>query len=165
MKTFKTVPVNKCHQIQCDKCGRSAKLESGDFEFHEFTSITRTCGYGSGQDDGSTYETDLCQYCAKELLGNYWRTKEAEEKPTWDSFIDDTNTPQSELDDLAIEIEKGRDSQLSVGSEPKPGQVCVSRLGRYFLELSNESVEFLELEAESMLDISVGDALVTLWKE
>jgi hypothetical protein len=165
MKTYQTIQVKQCDEIQCDKCARVARRDGQDYEFQEFVSIIRSCGYGSCQSDGSIFEVDLCQYCSKELLSDFWREKKSEEKPTWDNFFNDASTPQSERDDLAIEIGKSRDSQLLIGTEPGPGQVYASTLGRHFLELSNESVRFLALDAGNNVDICVGDVQVTLWKK
>lgn len=73
MKKFRKVETERCEEIQCDKCGHVAKRESDIWEFNEFLSITRQCGYGAGQDDGRIFELDLCQSCSRELLGQYWR--------------------------------------------------------------------------------------------
>ncbi|TDF36314.1 hypothetical protein EYS14_16410 [Alteromonadaceae bacterium M269] len=164
MKTYQIAEVKKCSKIQCDKCGREAKSEN-DIEFHEYTTITRSCGYGSGQDDGSTFEVDLCQYCAKNLLSPYWKTKMPEEKSTWDSFFESSQYSQEEVDDFSDELEKSRDSQLPIGMESVPGQVFTSKLNRHFLELSPESIDFLNIKESDNIDISVGDALVTLWNQ
>ena len=71
MITFQESIILKPASIVCDCCGRSARNESGDFEFQEFLSINHDCGYGSIIGDGVKFQIDLCQHCFKEFLLPY----------------------------------------------------------------------------------------------
>jgi hypothetical protein len=62
--------------VQCDRCKK--KFEPTDMEAQEFFRIQKSCGYGSVFGDETTVETEICQYCAKELLGQYLRIVEDE---------------------------------------------------------------------------------------
>jgi hypothetical protein len=55
-------------KIICDSC---KKEFIDDMELQEFTTLTHTAGYGSIFGDENVLELDLCQYCLKDLLGNY----------------------------------------------------------------------------------------------
>lgn len=50
----------------CDRCKRHA-----DAEFHEFLSIDRQAGHGSVFGDEQQLKFDLCQHCAKAILGDW----------------------------------------------------------------------------------------------
>ena len=65
--TLKEVP--QTTSIICDKC----ETEHDDpLEMQEFLSWRDTCGYGNNTfGDGSYISIDLCQYCVKEVLGNW----------------------------------------------------------------------------------------------
>lgn len=75
MKTFKKVEITEEHleKIQCDSCNLVALKSSGQYEFQEFISIRISGGYGSIFGDCTIWECDLCQNCAKKILGRYLR--------------------------------------------------------------------------------------------
>ncbi|PTU30310.1 hypothetical protein [Stenotrophobium rhamnosiphilum] len=59
----------------CDRCNRRAYNDSDFGEFHEFVRIRINVGYGAKAfRDGDLMECDLCEKCAKALLGPYLRT-------------------------------------------------------------------------------------------
>jgi hypothetical protein len=61
----------------CDKCKLKASSKCKDFsEFQEFYHFDFRGGYGSIFGDGNKITCDLCQYCLKELLGQYFRIEE-----------------------------------------------------------------------------------------
>lgn len=81
MIKMKKVQVEKEYidYIICDKCGR--KLDPEDFlEFQERLSIRFCGGYGSIFGDLNEMSCDLCQYCVKELLGDYLKKNVDEEE-------------------------------------------------------------------------------------
>ncbi len=62
--------------IECDRCHKKYKADgdSNDvFETQEFHHIRFTGGYASVFGDESRVECDLCQYCLKELIGEFAR--------------------------------------------------------------------------------------------
>lgn len=62
--------------IVCDKCGVKYEIHGAndsEMEAQEFLSINFTGGYASIFGDMDKFECDLCQYCMKELLGQYIR--------------------------------------------------------------------------------------------
>ena len=69
MKTLDVRPQPYIKQIRCDRCERVA--EADEMEFHEFTSIDHTAGYGSIFGDGKKVQIDLCQLCLKQALGQW----------------------------------------------------------------------------------------------
>ena len=72
MKTYRKVErtVQEIYSIFCDKCEQEFR---DTFDVQECKTIKFSCGYGSVFEDGGRYELDLCQSCAKELLGPYLR--------------------------------------------------------------------------------------------
>jgi hypothetical protein len=60
-------------RLICDRCGRQAERDDLDCEFHEFTSIQYSAGFGSIFGDGNGVEVDLCQHCVKDSLGTWIR--------------------------------------------------------------------------------------------
>jgi hypothetical protein len=60
--------------ITCDCC-KKEYLSEDFFEIEEFINISKYTGYGSIFGDGSIVELDICQHCAKKLLGKYIRIK------------------------------------------------------------------------------------------
>ena len=71
--------------IICDKCGAKHELHGNNdsgMEAQEFLSISFTGGYASVFGDMDKFECDLCQYCVKELLGDYIR-KVGEQITVW----------------------------------------------------------------------------------
>jgi hypothetical protein len=68
MIALREITTSEPASITCDRCGRSAANEPGDFEFAEYLSIKHNCGYGSIIGDETTLQVDLCQHCIKELL-------------------------------------------------------------------------------------------------
>lgn len=69
MKTFKTVTTQEISTVICDGCGLEANCD-GDYEFHEFISISHHCGYGSIHGDGKQIKADLCQQCFSDMCGD-----------------------------------------------------------------------------------------------
>ncbi len=58
----------------CDRCGLRASAAEDFWEFQEFVRIQIDVGYGTKVfDDGDLLRSDLCQTCAKTLLGPYLR--------------------------------------------------------------------------------------------
>ena len=55
--------------VVCDGCGLQASAD-GDYEFHEFISISHRCGYSSIHGDGKQVEIDLCQHCFADMCGD-----------------------------------------------------------------------------------------------
>jgi hypothetical protein len=84
MKTFKTVTTQKITALVCDGCGLEAKAD--DYEYHEFISVNRRCGYGSIHGDGKQIDIDLCQQCFADMCGDSLRITEET-----DSSNDDNN--------------------------------------------------------------------------
>lgn len=70
MNTFKTVTTQVVRTVICDGCGLEANCV-GDYEFHEFISISHHCGYGSIHGDGKQIKTDLCQQCFADMCGDF----------------------------------------------------------------------------------------------
>ena len=60
--------------ITCDVCKKTySYTDQDDFETQEFTCIHFRGGYGSIFGDDVSFETDICQHCLKEKLGEYIR--------------------------------------------------------------------------------------------
>ena len=69
--------VDALDAIKCDVCDRTFHAKNDDdLELQEFVQIRFTGGYESVFEDGTMVECDICQYCFKEKLGTYCRTKE-----------------------------------------------------------------------------------------
>lgn len=72
MKKYRTITEKRyaLSSIQCDKCGITIFPE--DYvEWEEVVSWQTTGGYGSIFGDGTIVGFDLCQHCAKIVLGKY----------------------------------------------------------------------------------------------
>jgi|TARA_R110002167_G_C12705808_1_gene654489 hypothetical protein len=65
MKHFKETTVKEISLLICDGC--SEKAEQSDYTFHEFISISHSCGYGSIHGDGKQFTIDLCQQCFADM--------------------------------------------------------------------------------------------------
>ena len=59
--------------MTCDRCNFKKTKEGNLMGFQEFVSIRFNCGYGSVFNDGDTMLCELCDSCAKNLLGKYLR--------------------------------------------------------------------------------------------
>ena len=57
----------------CDMCGKRLKIEKDFLEYQESYSIKFTAGYNSIFGDENTIICDLCQYCLKELIDDFYR--------------------------------------------------------------------------------------------
>lgn len=68
MKNFKNVTVKEVSKLICDCCGQQAA--STDYEFHEFISINKRCGFGSIHGDGNQVSIDICQSCFANMCGD-----------------------------------------------------------------------------------------------
>ncbi|MDO7085896.1 hypothetical protein WNY51_08365 [Pseudocolwellia sp. AS88] len=89
MKTFKTVTTQEITTMVCDGCGIEA-IADGDYEFHEFISISHQCGYNSIHGDCKQIDIDLCQQCFANMCGDMLRVTE---KPH--EFIDDDKSSKT----------------------------------------------------------------------
>jgi antitoxin CcdA len=69
MKHFIKIEVDDLLALECDKCG--LRVQSDSYEFQEFFSIVKQCGYGSVFGDGEKVSADFCQKCFKGLIGSY----------------------------------------------------------------------------------------------
>mgnify|MGYP006073586349 CR=1 FL=1 len=69
MKHFIKIEVDDLLALECDKCG--LRVQSDSYEFQEFFSIEKQCGYGSVFGDGEKVSADFCQKCFKGLIGSY----------------------------------------------------------------------------------------------
>jgi hypothetical protein len=59
----------------CDRCKKV--YDENSYEIHEFLSWKMTAGYGNTTyGDLNRLEIDLCQYCTKEVLGDWIRVYE-----------------------------------------------------------------------------------------
>jgi hypothetical protein len=65
MKEFKNITVKEISLLICDGC--SEKASPSDYTFHEFTSVSHSCGYGSIHGDGKQFTIDLCQQCFADM--------------------------------------------------------------------------------------------------
>ena len=72
---IKTVEQEELASISCDKCKELyVDNDTHDAEIDNFVTISKSFQFGSVHDDDN-YECDLCEKCAFELLGEYWRKK------------------------------------------------------------------------------------------
>ncbi len=71
MKTYKQITASQVDTVTCDRCGRED--EADGMEGQEFLAYDMQGGYGSVFGDMSHIKIDLCQHCAKELLGQWIR--------------------------------------------------------------------------------------------
>lgn len=69
MKIHTVMPVASVTAIECDRC---KTMHDDIIEIQEFLSWSDTCGYGSKTfGDGTHISIDLCQYCVREVLGEW----------------------------------------------------------------------------------------------
>lgn len=61
--------VNKLVSVTCDVCGKTYKAD--DLEAQEFEHIRHNGGYDSIFGDSFLVTCDICQYCLKEMMGDY----------------------------------------------------------------------------------------------
>ena len=107
MKTMKSVFRREVFKLTCDKCGFTASNK--DIEFHDFFCIDKNVGYDSVFGDGNHVELDLCQYCLKELLGNWIRVR---------------STPEnSKPQDLFFQEEQAEDDIVNERDDVPPGRI------------------------------------------
>jgi hypothetical protein len=65
--------VRQLKSVKCDRCER----EFDDaLELQEFHTIDFIGGYSSVFGDDTSVECDICQYCLKELIGDFCRVDE-----------------------------------------------------------------------------------------
>ena len=64
--------VDRLEAITCDRCGQKYDVDEC-YEIQEFVRLRDTGGYASIWGDGTTWVVDLCQKCAKQVLGDYAR--------------------------------------------------------------------------------------------
>jgi len=67
----KKVVFHETVESTCDKCRKVARKDEEPEEFQAFLHIEKYCTFGSVFGDGNVMRVDLCQHCAKELLGEY----------------------------------------------------------------------------------------------
>jgi hypothetical protein len=72
----KAVEQDELFSIKCDRCEElHIDCAEGNIEeIENFVTISKSFSFGSVHDD-DTYECDLCEKCAFEVLGEYWRKK------------------------------------------------------------------------------------------
>jgi len=70
MKKFREKMVPEISSYVCDRRGREAEAKGGEAE--ELVSIDRV-SYCSFFGDGNRISVDICQYCLKEVLGEWLR--------------------------------------------------------------------------------------------
>lgn len=74
MKKMRRKMVREISGYVCDRCGREADFDDMKaMEAQEFISIERIGGYSSIFGDGNQISVDICQYCLKEVLGEWLR--------------------------------------------------------------------------------------------
>lgn len=66
------IECDKCHKVYCNTDNCTTDI----FEIQEFHHINFFGGYGSIFGDGNHIECDLCQYCLKEIFGQYCKITE-----------------------------------------------------------------------------------------
>ena len=66
----KTITQQVLDGIECDKCHKFYKIDN-IFEIQEFHHINFNGGYGSIFGDGDKIQCDICQYCLKEMIGDF----------------------------------------------------------------------------------------------
>lgn len=74
-------PTKVLKSITCDVCTKTYDNDTmeGQMEAQEFWSFADTGGYGNmAFGDMNRIELDMCQYCAKRLLGPYIRVTPSE---------------------------------------------------------------------------------------
>ena len=91
MKEFKEITVKEISLLICDGC--SEKASPSDYTFHEFTSVSHSCGYGSIHGDGKQFTIDLCQQCFADMCGDTLRGTDESNTPA-------ENNESSELNPL-----------------------------------------------------------------
>lgn len=64
------------HTSSCSRCSRNLDAHSEIDEFQESITIHFRAGYGSVFGDGNVVHATLCQYCVKELLGQWLKVRE-----------------------------------------------------------------------------------------
>jgi antitoxin CcdA len=69
MKKFTTVFHQEICELICDGCGLQTTTDEG-YEFGEFITINKQCGYGSIHGDGNQLSVDLCQHCFVDMCGD-----------------------------------------------------------------------------------------------
>jgi len=74
MRTYRQYQASELDELTCDRCGR--RDDNDGMEGQEFLSWSMSCGFGSIFGDMSHIDLDLCQHCAKELLGQWIKVSE-----------------------------------------------------------------------------------------
>lgn len=72
----KETVIRVAESIECDRCHKKYDADRSSMdviEVQEFHHVGFTGGYGSIFGDERTIECDLCQYCLKELIGEFCR--------------------------------------------------------------------------------------------
>ena len=77
MNKYKEIEIKskKLESVICDVCKKeySVGIFNDELEIQEFFDISVNCGYSSVFGDGNKLEANICQHCAKEILGKYLR--------------------------------------------------------------------------------------------
>ncbi len=69
--------VTKNVSVTCDCCDKEYFFDDDILEIEEFLSISKKTGYSSVLGDGRFWTLDLCQRCAKTLLGPFMKFTES----------------------------------------------------------------------------------------
>jgi len=79
MKNLKKTMVEKevVDSMTCDVCNKTYSYKNDLLELQEFYHFENTGGYDSLIGDGVKIECDICQHCAQNLLGKYFRKIES----------------------------------------------------------------------------------------
>ncbi|MBA6418035.1 hypothetical protein H4J50_18775 [Colwellia sp. 6M3] len=97
MRELKAVQRQEIIKLICDGCGIQASVD-GDYEFHEFISIRRHCGYGSIHGDGRQIDIDLCQQCFVDMCGDTLRVTDESNVPN--EYSESSNKEQLEYSNI-----------------------------------------------------------------
>lgn len=87
MRKLKMVSHQEVCELICDGCGLQACVDEG-YEFGEFISIERRCGYGAIHGDGKRLSIDLCQHCFADMCGDTLRVTDPLDNQSTDSSED-----------------------------------------------------------------------------
>nr|WP_237203814.1 hypothetical protein [Ralstonia solanacearum] len=88
MREYQPRTVQELAACTCDRCKRRMTPEDG--EWQERLAFDHTCGFDSIFGDGNTVSLDLCQHCAREVLGQWLRITPHDEptKPvSWAEYL------------------------------------------------------------------------------
>jgi len=131
MKHFKETTVKEISLLICDGC--SEKVKPSDYTFHEFISISHSCGYGSIHGDGKQFTIDLCQQCFADMCDDSLTITE----PTYEDG--------EELDDNTMSRLAARDILLSKKITNKEEEAIVLKRVNLLWDAQHISAETNEM--------------------